>query len=218
MTVYKNSGLAMAMESARAAAKTITGITQAAPGVITSVAHGYANGDIVLLVIDGMTQLNNRAYVVQGITTDTFQLQGPDGATGVDTTDYDAFTAGSAYKITLGTSITGVQGFSASGGDPQFLDITTVHDKSGKQVTNGTNPISYSLTMQWDPGNAAQQAMLTASEAGDQKVFRIRWPNGRYMMFYGDVSYAGVPGGDSQGVTTSPAAMAVAANPTFGIV
>jgi hypothetical protein len=217
MTIFTNSGLKLYMESGRAAAKAISAITVADPGVITSAAHGYDNGDVLLLEVEGMDQLNGRLFVVGDKTDDTFKLEDVDGASYIDTSGYDAFTSGSAYKVTLGTTITGVQEFSSSGGDPKFLDTTTVNDKTGKQVITGSNPISFALTMQWDPGNAAQAAMIAASEAGAQKGFKIQWPNGRFMLFYGSVGYAGVPGGSSQGVTTSPAAVAMAGLPTYGI-
>src|SRR6185312_7720844 len=46
-------------------AKTITGITKANPGVVTSAAHGYANGqEIVVTGIAGMTELNGRNFIV----------------------------------------------------------------------------------------------------------------------------------------------------------
>lgn len=215
MTIFTNSGLVLAMESARAAAKTISGITQADPGVLTSTTHGYTTGDIILLVVEGMVELNERLFQITTIDADTFKLDDLDGSTFIDTSGFDAFTSGSAYKVTLGTSITGVQDFTSNGGDPIFLPTTTVNDKKGKQVIVGSNPISYSMTMQWDPGNAAQAAMLAASEAADQKGFKIQWPNGRAMLFFGSVGYSGMPGGASQGVTTSPAAVAMSGNPTF---
>lgn len=216
--LYTNSNLKLDMQSAVAAAKTIESITQAAPGVVGLTGHGYANGDILLLEVQGMTELNNRLFVVINAATDSFQLADEDGAAGLDLSSYDAFTSGTAKKVTLGTSITGTQEFSSSGGDPKFLDTTTVQDKTGKQVIAGSNPISYSMTQQWDPGDAAQKAMIAAARAGDNRGFRIRWPNGRYCMFYGTVGYNGMPGGANQGVTTSPAAVAVAGDPTFGMV
>jgi hypothetical protein len=217
MTIFTNSGLKLYMESARGSALPISGITQAAPGVITSAGHGLSTGDIVLLEVEGMDQLNGRLFEINVINTDTFKLYEKDGSAFIDTTGYDAFTSGNAYEITLGTSITGVQEFSSAGGDPKFLDTTTVNDKQGKQVVNGSNPISFNLTMQWDPGNAAQAAMIAASEAADQKGFKIQWPNGRFILFHGSVGYAGVPGGQNQGVTTSPAAIAMSGLPTYGI-
>ena len=52
--------------------KTITGITKGSPAVVTAASHGFSNGDVVLLQsIGGMTELNNRHYVVASATTNT---------------------------------------------------------------------------------------------------------------------------------------------------
>lgn len=210
MTIYTNSGLTMAMQSAIAAAKTITGITLAAPGVVTATAHGYSNGDFVLIECEGMIEINNGVFEVANVATDTFQLVGPDGATGIDTTNYNAFTSGTAKKLTLGTSITGVQGFSPSGGDIKKQDSTTVHDLRDKELVVGVTALSYDLDLQWDPSNAGQAAMKAAYEAGAQKAFKITWPSGAYAAFYGSVGYSGAPGGEKQGITTTKAAVAIA--------
>ena len=45
--------------------KTITGITQADPAVVTSSSHGYTNGDFVIITsVIGMTQDNNKTFKV----------------------------------------------------------------------------------------------------------------------------------------------------------
>lgn len=217
MTIHYNSGLAMLMQSAIAAAKTITAATNAAPGVFTSVAHGYNDGDHILLEVEGMPTLNKRVFQVYAKATDTFQLEGIDGASGVDTTSLGTFTSGTAKKLTMGTSITGVGQFSPTGGEPKFVNTTTVHDLSDKQAINGATAQSFGLTMQWDPSNAGQQAMNAAFLASASKAFKITWPNGRFMMFYGSVGYNMAPGGSSQDVTTSPAAVTFEGNPTYGL-
>ncbi len=205
MTVHTNSGLKLYMESAIAAAKTITGITKAAPGVISSTAHGYANGDFVLLEIQGMVELNGYLCKVVNVATDTFQVAGVDGSTGIDTTAFSTFSSGTAKKVTLGTSITGVQDFQASGGDIKTEDTTTVNDLVDTQIVVGATAQSFDLTMQWDPSNAAQQAMIAAFRTRANKGFRIVWPDGAQVAWYGTVGYTGAPGGAKQGVTTSPA-------------
>lgn len=215
MTIYTNSGLAMSMQSAIAAPKTITAITKAAPGVITSTAHGYSNGDLLLLEIEGMTQLNKRVVEVVSVATDTFQIAGPDGTTGLDTTNYGTFTSGTAKKLTMATSITGVQTFGSSGGDIKFVDSTTVMDTYDKQIVTGATALSYNLGMQWDPANAGQQAMQAAFEARASKAFKITWPSGAYAMWYGSVGYTGAPGGDNQGITTTQAAVSTEGNLTM---
>src|SRR5215210_7314766 len=74
--------------------KTITGITKANPGVVTSAAHGYANGDTIFISgIVGMTQLNGFTGKVAGVTTNTFTLTTLDG-TAVNTTTYSTYVSG----------------------------------------------------------------------------------------------------------------------------
>ena len=205
MTIHTNSGLKLYMESAIAAAKTISAITKAAPGVITSAAHGYANGDVVLLEVQGMVELNGNLYKIVNVATDTFQVAGIDGATGIDTTLFSTFTSGTAKKVTLGTSITGVQEFNFAGGDIKTVDTTTVNDVVDTQIVVGASAQSADMTMQWDPAAAAQQAMLAAFRTRANKGFKVMWPDGAFVLFYGTVGYTGAPGGGKQGVTTSPA-------------
>lgn len=79
--------------------KTITGVTKANPGVVTSVAHGFSNGDrLILTSVGGMTELNNRQVIVAGVTADTFQLTDVNG--NINTSGYTTYTSGgSASEI-----------------------------------------------------------------------------------------------------------------------
>lgn len=205
MTIKTNSGLKLFMESAIATAKTISGITKAAPGVVSSTAHGFTNNDIVLLEVQGMVELNGRLFKVVNVAADTFQLAGVDGTTGIDTTLYNTFSSGTVKKVTLGTSITGVQEFTFSGGDIKTVDTTTVNDLVDTQIVVGAAAQAADLTMQWDPSSAAQQAMIAAFQTRANKGFKVMWPDGAFVLWYGTVGYTGAPGGGKQGVTTSPA-------------
>lgn len=73
---------------------TITAITQANPAVVTSAAHGLANGDEVHISgVVGMTQVNSRRFIVAGVTANTFQLSGE------NSTAYTAYSsAGTANR------------------------------------------------------------------------------------------------------------------------
>ena len=205
MTIKTNSGLKLFMESAIASAKTISGITKAAPGVVSSTAHGFVNNDIVLLEVQGMVELNGRLFKVVNTAADSFQLAGVDGTTGIDTTLYNTFSSGTAKKVTLGTSITGVQEFTFSGGDIKTVDTTTVNDLVDTQIVVGAAAQAADLTMQWDPSSAAQQAMIAAFQTRANKGFKVMWPDGAFVLWYGTVGYTGAPGGGKQDVTTSPA-------------
>src|SRR5688500_16392820 len=105
-TIYTNSGLVLAMQSALGAATTITAATNAAPGVFSSVGHTLLDGDVILLRVAGMIEVNERLFVVVNKATDTFQLKNTaTGSVGIDTTEFGAFTSGTFEKVTLGTTI-----------------------------------------------------------------------------------------------------------------
>lgn len=56
--------------------RSISGITRANPGVITSNGHGFSTGDYVWIdQVVGMTQINDRAYRVVRINNNTFSLE-----------------------------------------------------------------------------------------------------------------------------------------------
>lgn len=75
------------------AKKTITGITAASPGVVTSTAHGLVSGDeIIIETVVGMTQINSKVYTVVAINADTFSLTYEGVA--VNTSAYTAYVSG----------------------------------------------------------------------------------------------------------------------------
>lgn len=74
---------------------TISGITQANPAVVTAIAHGFSNGDLIYINgVVGMTEVNYLTFTVANKTADTFELAG------IDSSGYTAYTSGG--KATLG--------------------------------------------------------------------------------------------------------------------
>lgn len=62
-----------------ATVKTITGVTQANPAVVTAVNHDFNTGNTIFIDnIVGMTELNGRSFKITPLTTDTFSLDGED--------------------------------------------------------------------------------------------------------------------------------------------
>jgi hypothetical protein len=85
-------------------AKTITGITQANPGNVTAVGHGYATGDVVKITgVVGMTQVNDLYFTITVTGVDNFTI-------GVDTTAYTAYSSGGSALKTL-VYAPGTEGF-----------------------------------------------------------------------------------------------------------
>ena len=73
---------------------TISGATQANPVVITATGHSYDNGDEISITgVVGMTELNNKRYLVANKTTNTFEITDVDG-TNINGTGFTAYTSG----------------------------------------------------------------------------------------------------------------------------
>jgi hypothetical protein len=194
MAVSKWSNVAVAVQSALAAAKTITAITKASEGVVSSTAHGYSNGDYVLLTVQGMYQLDRVVARVSSVAADSFRLEG------IDTTLYETFTSGTAEKITFGTSLTSATSINASGGDFDFIDTTTIHDNVKKQIPGLPSPGTFTMDLFWDLSDAALIALKAASDNQLQRAVRFTFANGQKVVFIGYVGASGLPTGGAQEV------------------
>jgi len=92
---YRNNGIILET------AAVITNITQANPGVVTtSAVHGYTTGDEVgLNEVIGMTEVNGDFFLINVLTTTTFEITDVDG-NNIDTTSFTAYSsAGISEKV-----------------------------------------------------------------------------------------------------------------------
>jgi Flp pilus assembly protein TadG len=73
---------------------TITGITQANNGVVTTSAnHGFQTGDVVAITgVSGMTDVNGRSYVITRNSNTTFSLN-------IRTSNYSSFRSGGTPRV-----------------------------------------------------------------------------------------------------------------------
>ena len=204
--VWKN--VDVKMQSAIASAKTITGITKASPAVVTSTAHGYSNGDIVFLLVDGMFQVDARVFRVAGVTTDTFQLEGE------NSTDFDDFISGTAQKVTLGTTITTATSISSSGGDFAMIDKTTIHQNTRSEMPGLPNAINYSMEHIWDPSDSGLTAMKAASDLQQRRVFKFTIGDA-IVLFAGYVGCTLLPGGQAQDLVKTSSVFTLDGTPTY---
>ena len=206
-TITKWSNVAIAMQSALGADLTISGITLAAPGVVTSTAHGLVNGDYVVFDIsNGMRQIHDNVYRVCNKTNDTFQVEAVSGGTGIDTSGFDAFVAGVCNKITFGTSITTATTMNVSGGSYEMLPATTIHQAQRTVVPGLPDETKFEFENIWDPTDAGQVAMKAASEAQSKRAFKFTFgTGGRVCAFNGYVGFAGAPQGNAQEIVKTSA-------------
>ena len=216
MATTKWSNVAIAMQSALGSALPISGITKAAPGVCTSTSHGLSNGDYVYLEVQGMWQLNSRVFRVCTSTTNTFNLEDVSSGTGISTASFDTFTSGNAYKITFGTSITTATSMQASGGNFAMIDTTTIHGNQKSQIPGLPDPLSMTFDNLWDPTDAGQSAMKTASDTQAKRAFKFTFgTGGKIMVFAGYVGFAGAPAGNAQDKITTQSVITCEGTPTY---
>jgi hypothetical protein len=192
------SKVAITAQSAIAAAQTITGITKANPGVATSVAHGYLDGDVVLLKVTGMTEANHMVVRVANKTTDTFELEG------IDTTLFGTFASGGAYKATIDAAAATLVDVSSSGGENKPVDVTTIHDDTDRELPGNFTAIAYSMNSLWVPDDAMLVELKAATDVKSDRVLRLTFASGAKVYFNCFPSVTLAPGGSKGEAVTTP--------------
>jgi hypothetical protein len=209
-TVKKWASVAVGMQSALGVAKTITAIAKNTTCTVTGT-HDFSAGDYVVMSVQGMYQLDGRVVRVLSVSTTVSFV-----AEGIDSTLFDTFSSGTCQKITFGTSITTATSMSASGGDFDFIDTTTIHDNRKTQIPGLSNPITYTFDNLWDVSDAGQIAMKAATDAQAQRAFKFTFgTGGAIMVVTGYVGFTGAPGGNAQDKVTSQAVITAFGAPTY---
>lgn len=208
MAAYIWSGVKLDVQSAIGATKTISAISKANPGVVTSTSHGLANGDYVYLAVQGMIELDQAVRRVANVTANTFELEG------VDTTSFGTFTSGTAQLLTFGTTMNVISNVSVSGGEFDEIDITTVHDLQKKTIPGAASAIKASLTALWDPADAGLIKLKAASDAKQMLAFRFTLGGGAKWVFMGYVGATLAPTGSAQSKVETPISVTAYGKPS----
>lgn len=209
MGVQVWSNVEVKVESAATNNTSITSISKANPAMVTVAAIGtIAIGDFVKILAAGMAQVDNRLFRVSGVTGSTFLLEGE------DSTNYDDFTSGSAEEITFGTNLTVVSNITASGGDFQFIDVTTIHDTIQKQIPGNASASTFSMDCQWQPDDAGLKALKKASDNKEELGVMFVFSNGYRFMQTGYIGATLTPTGQAQAVVSTPVVITAFGRPT----
>lgn len=123
---------------------TITGATKARPVVVTAAGHGFTNNQIVYITgVNGMTQLNNKAYRVRNPTANTFELQNTSGGN-VDGRSYGSYSSGGkAFCTNTGCAY---KYFTSQAGSQKVFPATTcVSERPGANAYTDASPAATRL-------------------------------------------------------------------------
>ena len=183
-------GSTVALATTYGGVKTVSAISNANPGVITSAAHGLLNGAFYELKT-GWQKINERIFKAANIATNALDVSG------IDTTDTNRFpsgsSAGSLREITAWTQISQILEFTTGGGEQQFSNFSFLEEDFERQLPTITSAQSITIGIADDPTLAGFIALKAAGEARAIRAVRVTLPNGSVILYNGYVSFNETP-------------------------
>lgn len=151
--------------------KTISNITAADPPVVTSANHGLADGDVVRITgVGGMTELNDELFVVNVLSSSTFEL------VGVDAEDFAAYTSGGVIEVADFSNFCELTNYNRAGAAKPEENTTSLCSTAQEYELGlrdfGTTSIDYKFA----PQTTIQQAIKDFDDSGDKMAVRIVLP------------------------------------------
>lgn len=190
MAVSLPNGSVIHIASGTGSALTVTAVTNAAPAVATSTAHGLANGDFVILT-SGWARLSDKVFRVANVTANTFELEGTDTA---DTAIYPAAGGtGSVKKVTGWTQLSQVLETQSQGGEQQFATYQFLEADRETRIPTTKSGGGMTISVADDPSLAGY---VLASKANDDRLpraVRVTNPSGSKILYYSYISIDKTP-------------------------
>ena len=161
----------VATSAAIGSSKPVSAVTNEAEATVTSTAHGFANGDIVM-IFSGWGRLNKRVFRVKSVAANTFVLEGQ------DTTNINFYPSGvgigTVVKIGSMTQITTVMNPQSTGGDPKTVTYKYTESDVENNINDGFTATSYTLELDADAiGSAGYTALKALTEVQIDTVLKM---------------------------------------------
>lgn len=205
------NGSTIDLASSYSAVVNITAISNANPAVATAAGHGFVEGDIVLIT-SGWSRINNRAFRVGDVTTDTFELE---GVNSTNTTFYPAGGGvGTAKSAETYVSINQVTAVEFSGGDINFLDVQFLESDTQVQLPTVKSAISMTLTVADDPDQPYVPVVENYDETREIQILRLNLVNGNTILYTAIVTASNTPTVTINELLTRTISLAVQGTPT----
>lgn len=181
------TGTIHSVATALAAAKTVTGITNAPEASVSSVAHGFSVGDIVV-IYSGWGRLNFRAFRIKSVTTDAFILEG------ANTSNTEFFVPGAGVgtvrKVSTWVDLDRTMNHSSSGGDAKTVNVKFIESDLEIVLNDGFNAVSRTFEMDADMiGTPAYEALKLLSDTNADTVVRRRAKSGAVSLVPAKVAF-----------------------------
>lgn len=177
MAITLSTGTTVKIAKTYSNAVNVTAATNATScQMTTSAAHTFAVGDYVE-VSSGWGLLDQRVVRCgAGTTGSTVVLEN------INTTDLSKYPSGtgvgSIRRVTTWTAISQVKGLSASGGEVQFTDVSTIQDVVARQMPTIRSAVNMTIDVYDDPALAWYADVVAADEARKPFGLLMEFSNG----------------------------------------
>ncbi len=205
------NGSTIDLASSYSAEVEVDSISNANPAVATATAHGFVEGDIVLMV-SGWSKVTNRAFRVGAVTTDTFEIEG------LDSTDTNFYPVGggvgTAKSAETYVQIPQVTAVEFSGGEANYLEVQFLEWDTQVSIPTVKSAITMTLTVADDPNQPMLPIVEAYDEAKSINIVRLNLVNGSTILYPAILSMSGTPTVTINELLTNTISMAVQGKPT----
>ena len=212
MAITLSTGVQVEIAKTYGSVLTITAVSNASPAVATtSAAHGLTVGSY-LEITSGWDLLSGKVVRVGvGSAGSTLNLEGIDT---LDTAKYPALAGvGTCRAITAFTQLTQLKSLSASGGDQQFATVTSLSDRTEKQIPTTRGAVTMTIEAYDDPSLAWYADVLKASEASTPFGLKMAFANGSKLVSNAYWSLQKVPSVNQNEAMTTQITLSYSAEP-----
>lgn len=190
MAVYLPNGSTVSIASGYGAEKTISAITNASPGVATSAAHGFSDGDYID-VVSGWARLTDRIVRVDGSTTGTFELEG------IDTSSTSLFPTGGGVgtcrEITGWTQLAQILDSTSEGGEQQYWTGQFLESDREIRIPTTKSAAGINFQIADDPSLPGYQLAKVANDDREPRAVMITLSNGQKLLYKAYISLSLIP-------------------------
>lgn len=211
MAITLSTGVSVAIAKTFSAAVNMTALTNASEAVATLASgHGVAAGDY-LEVDSGWDLLDKRIVRAKTVATNSVTFES------IDTTDTVRYPAGTGIGtvriITTWSALSQLKSMSASGGDQNYADISSLADRTQKQIPTTRSAVSMNIEVFDDPTLPWYRDVTKASDEPKPYAVRLVFANGSKLVANAYWSLQKVPSVAANEAMTTQISLSYAADP-----